>query len=47
MEKLGKIGCKIGFTVHKDRLTFKVGIGVFRNLCRKTLYSLLEIEEGS
>jgi hypothetical protein len=35
MENLGKFGCKTGFTVQKDRLTFKVGIGVFQNLCRK------------
>jgi hypothetical protein len=40
MEKLGKIGSKTGFIVQKDRLTFKAGIGVFQNLCRKTLYSL-------
>jgi hypothetical protein len=39
VEKLEKLVAKAGFTVQKDRLTFKVGIGVFQNPWRKTPYS--------
>jgi hypothetical protein len=40
MEKLEKFVARAGFTVQKDRLTFKVGIGIIQNPWRKTPYSV-------
>jgi hypothetical protein len=40
VEKLEKLVGKAGFTVQKNRLTFKVGIRVIQNLWRKNPYSL-------
>jgi CxxC motif-containing protein (DUF1111 family) len=42
VEKLEKLVAKAGFTVQKNRLTFKVGNSLSRNLWRKTPYSLFE-----
>jgi hypothetical protein len=42
VEKLEKWVAKAGFTVQKNRLTFKVGICVNQNPWRKTPYSLFE-----
>jgi hypothetical protein len=39
VEKLEKLVARAGFTVQKDRLTFKVGIGVIQNPWRKPPYS--------
>jgi hypothetical protein len=44
--KAWKIGCKAGFTVQRNRLTFKVGIGVIQNPWRKPLIAFLEVVEG-
>jgi hypothetical protein len=42
VEKVEKLIAKAGFTVQKNRLTFKVGICVIQNPWRKTPYSLFE-----
>jgi hypothetical protein len=47
VEKLEKLVAKAGFTVQKDRLTFKVGHSLSRNLWRKTPIDFLKIVEGS
>jgi hypothetical protein len=47
VEKLEKLVAKAGFTVQKDRLTFKVGKSLSRNLWRKTPIAFLKIVEGS
>jgi hypothetical protein len=47
VEKLEKLVPKATSTVQANRLTFKVGNGLFQNLWRKTPYSLLELLEGS
>jgi hypothetical protein len=46
VEKLEKLVAKAGFTVQKNRLTFKVGICVFQNPWRKTPYSLFRSCRG-
>jgi hypothetical protein len=46
VEKLEKLVAKVGFTVQKNRLTFKVGICVIQNPWRKTPYSLFENFRG-
>jgi hypothetical protein len=40
VEKLEKLDARAGFTVQKNRLTFKVGICVIQNPWRKTPYNL-------
>jgi hypothetical protein len=40
VEKFEKLVARAGFTVQKDRMTFKVGIGVIQNPWRKTPYIL-------
>jgi hypothetical protein len=46
VEKLEKLVARAGFTVQKDRLTFKVGIGVIQNPLRKPPIAFLEVVEG-
>jgi hypothetical protein len=40
VERLEKLVARAGFTVQKNRLTFKVGISVIQNPWRKTPFSL-------
>jgi hypothetical protein len=46
VEKLEKLVAKAGFTVQKNRLTFRVGICVIQNPWRKPPIAFLKIVEG-
>jgi hypothetical protein len=46
VERLEKLVARAGFTVQKNRLTFKVGICVIQIPWRKTPVAFLEVVEG-
>jgi hypothetical protein len=46
VEKLENLVARAGFTVQKNRLTYKVGICVFQNPWRNPHIAFLEVVEG-